>query len=49
MLGNPNGKFETLVTKLLSGKQYERALQEGTKLYQINQYHITELVPNKIV
>lgn len=49
MLGNPKGKFEILVTKLLAGKQYEVALIEGLKLYQIKQYHVTDLVPNKIV
>ena len=49
MLGNPKGKFETLVSKLLSGKQYEIALQEALKIYRIRQYHITQLVPNKII
>lgn len=49
MLGNRDGKFETLVTRLLSGKQYEKALQQGLKLYHIRQYHVEELTPNKIV
>jgi hypothetical protein len=49
MLANPRGKFETLVTKLLANQRYEKALQEASEKYQIKQYKVMELVPNKIL
>ena len=49
MLGNPKGKLETVVTKLLVERRYEKALLEASQTYQIKQYKVTDLIPSKIL
>jgi hypothetical protein len=49
MLGNPKGKLETVVTKLLIERRYEKALLEASQTYKIKQYKVTDLIPSQIL
>ena len=48
MLANSNGKFEQLLTQLLIDRRFEQAMEEGVEKYQIKQFKIASLPPNKI-
>ena len=48
MLANTNGKFEQLLTQLLIDRRYEEAMSEGLEKYQIRQFKVACLPPNKI-
>lgn len=48
MLANSSGNFETLITQLLIEGRYIQAMKKGLELYQIKQFKIDSLPPNKI-